>query len=70
MLLIILIVGITLKEVPLILGTEAMSIVVHESVNRESNAIPVHPIIAGSEKLPDWLIREAEEILENNIRGP
>ena len=39
-------------------------------VDRESNAIPVHPITAGSAKLPDWLIREAEETLENNIRGP
>ena len=39
-------------------------------VDRGSNAIPVHPIIAGSAKLPDWLSREAEETLENNIRGP
>ena len=39
-------------------------------VDYESNATPVHPITAGSAKLPDWLIREAEETLENNIRGP
>ena len=39
-------------------------------VDCESNTIPVHPITAGSAKLPDWLIREAEEFLENNIRGP
>ena len=39
-------------------------------VDRESNAIPVHPINAGSAKLPDWLNREAEETLENKIRGP
>ena len=39
-------------------------------VNRGSNAIPVYQITAGSAKLPDWLIREAEETLENNIRGP
>ena len=31
---------------------------------------PVHPITAGSAKLPDWLIRETEETLENNIRSP
>ena len=36
----------------------------------ESNATPVHPNTAGSAKLQDWLIREAEETLENNIRGP
>ena len=40
------------------------------TVDRESNAISVHPIIAGSTKLPDWLIREAKETLENNIRAP
>ena len=39
-------------------------------VDRESNAIPVHPITAGSVKLPDWLVREAEESLEYNVRGP
>ena len=27
-------------------------------VDRGSNAIPVHPITAGSVKLPDWLIKE------------
>ena len=30
---------------------------------------PVHPITAGSAKLPVWLIKEAEETLENNRRG-
>ena len=35
----------------------------------KSNTIPVHPITAGSEKLQDLLIREAEETLENNIRA-
>ena len=39
-------------------------------VDRGSNAIPVHPITAGSAELPDWLIREAEETLEINIRSP
>ena len=38
-------------------------------VDRGSNAIPAHQTTAGSAKLPDWLIREAEETLENNIRG-
>ena len=38
-------------------------------VDCESNAIPVHPITAGLAKMPDWLIMEAEETLENNIRG-
>ena len=37
-------------------------------VDRGSNAIPEHPITAGSAKLPDLLIREAEETMENNIR--
>ena len=32
--------------------------------------ITAHHITAGSGKLPDWLIREAEETLENNIMGP
>ena len=40
--------GIALKEVPLSWGKEAVFIVAHESVDRESNAIPVHPITAGS----------------------
>ena len=35
-------------------------------VDRDSNAIPVHPITAGSAKLPDSLIKEAEETLYNN----
>ena len=47
-----------------------MSIVARVRVDCESNAIPVHLITAGSAKLPDWLIRETEETLENNIRGP
>ena len=58
--------GIAPKEVLLTPGSEAMSIV----VNCGNNAIFVHPITAGSAKLPGWLIREAEETLENNIRGP
>ena len=62
---------IALKEVPLTPGPEAVSIVAYQSrVYRESNAIPVHPNTAGSAKLSEWLIREAEENLENNIRGP
>ena len=61
---------IALKKVLLTPGSKAVSIVAHESVDRESNAIPVHPITAGSAKLPDWQIRESEETLENNIRGP
>ena len=39
-------------------------------VDRGSYAIPVHPITAASAKLPDSLIMEAEETLENNIKGP
>ena len=39
-------------------------------VDCESNVTPVHPITAGNAKLSDWLIREAEETLKNNIRGP
>ena len=39
-------------------------------VDRGSNAIPIHPIIASSAQLPDWLVMEAEETLENKIRGP
>ena len=39
-------------------------------VDRGSNAIPVHSITAGSANFPDWQIRKAEEILENNIKGP
>ena len=62
--------GITPKEVPLTPGSEAVSIVAHESVDRGSNVISVHPITAGSAKLPDWLIRKAEETFENNIKGP
>ena len=70
MLLIILIdCRIALKEVPL---PRARKHNVHcrppVRVDRGSNAIPVHPITAGSGKLPNWLIREAEETLENNIR--
>ena len=42
-------------------------ILVDCGVDRGSNAIPVYPISA---KLPECLIREAEETLENNIRGP
>ena len=55
---------IALKEVLLTPG-----VVAHKSVDRESNAIPVHSITAGSAKLSDWLIREGEETLENNIRS-
>ena len=62
--------GIALKEVPLTLDSEAVSIVAHESVDRRSNAIPVHSITAGTAKLPDWQIMEAEGTLGNNIRGP
>ena len=62
--------GISLNEDPLTPGQEAVPIVAQESVDRGSNAIPVHPITAGSAKLPNWLIREAEETLQNNIRGP
>ena len=63
--------GIALEEVPLTQGSEAVSIVAHESrVDGGSNAIPVHLITAGSAKPPDWLIKEAEETIENNIRGP
>ena len=48
---------------------DIMSIVACElRVECESNAIPVHPITAGSAKLPDWVIREAEETFESNIR--
>ena len=36
--------GIALNEVPLNPGLKAVPIVAHESVDRESNAIPVHPI--------------------------
>ena len=57
-------------EVPPTPGMESVSIAAHESVDRESNAIPVHPITAGSANLPDWRFREVEETLENNIRGP
>ena len=61
--------GIALKEVPLTPDTESG---VHCSppVDCESNAILVRLITAGSVKLLDWLIREAEETVENNIRGP
>ena len=60
----------TLMEVPLSPGSEAVSIVAHESrVDRRGNAIPVHPITGNSAKLPDWLIREAEEPMKNNIKG-
>ena len=63
--------GIALKEVPLSPCSKAVSIVALESrVDRGSNAIPVHPITSGSLKLPVWFIREAEETLENKIRGP
>ena len=49
---------------------EAVSIITHESrVYHGSNAISVHPITAGSAKLPDWLIREVK-VFGNNIRGP
>ena len=42
----------------------------HESrVDCGSNAIPVHHITAISAKLHNWLIREAEETFENNIRS-
>ena len=41
-----------------------------EREDRGSDAIPVHPITTVSAKLQDWLIREAEETLENNIREP
>ena len=61
---------IALKEVPLAPGAKAVSIVTHQSVDHGSNAIHVNPITASSVKLPDWLIRQAEETLENNIRGP
>ena len=39
------------------------------TVDRGSNEIPVHPITAGCAKLPDWLIMDVEEALEN-IRSP
>ena len=62
--------GIALKEIPLTPGSEAVSTIAHDSVDRRSDAICVHLITACSEKLPDWLIREPEESFENNIRGP
>ena len=62
--------GIALKDVPLTPGSEAVSIVAHETVARGSSAIPVHPIPPGSSKLPAWLIRETEKTLKNNITGP
>ena len=47
--------GIALKEVRLTPRSEAVSIVAHESVDRGSFAILIHPITAGSAKsLPDW----------------
>ena len=49
-----------MKEVPLTPGSEAVSILAYESVDRVSNAIPVHPITAGSAKLPDCLIMVLE----------
>ena len=66
--------GIALKEVLLTVSNPGLGIGVHcgqpVRVDRGSNEIPVHSIIAGSAKLSDWLIREAEETLENNIMGP
>ena len=62
--------GIALKEILLTPGPEAVSIVAHQSEYRGRNAIPVHPINAGSAKLPDLLIKETEQTLENNTRGP
>ena len=69
--------GIALKEVPLTPGPEVVSIVAHESeyISREqcnpcTSPIPVHPITAGSAKLQYWLIRKAEETLENNLSSP
>ena len=62
---------IALNEVPLTPGSESVSNVAHESkADSVSNAIPVHPITAGSAKLSDWLIREAEKTYEKNLRGP
>ena len=61
---------ISLKEDPLTPGPEAVSIVAHQSADQENNAIPLHLITAGSAKLPDWLIKEAEETLKNNRSGP
>ena len=55
---------IALTEVPLTPSSEAVSIVAHESVDRESNAITVHPITAVCAKLPDWLVRKGEETLQ------
>ena len=56
--------GIALKDVPLTPGPEAVSIVAHQSrLDRGSKAIPAHPTTAGSIKLTDWQIREAEETL-------
>ena len=47
-----------MKEVPLTPGSESVSIVaIVSEVDRVINVIPVHPITAGSAKLPDWLIR-------------
>ena len=60
--------GIDLTEVPP--TPEAVSIVAHHSVDHGRYATPVHPITAGSAKLPDWLIKEAEETSGNNIRDP
>ena len=51
---------IALKEVPLTPGSEAVSII----------AIPVYPITTGSARMQYCQVREAEEPLENNIRGP
>ena len=55
--------GIALKEIPLTLGTEAVSIYF----------IPCNHCTSHYRKLcklQDWPIREAEETLKNNIRGP
>ena len=58
-------------EGPLTPGPEAMCIVAHQSeLIGAIYEIPSHPITTGSVKLPDWLIWEAEETLENNTRGP
>ena len=62
--------GIALKEVPNPGPGSGVHCGPWVRVDRESNAIPVHPITAGGAKLPDWLIREVEETSENNRRGP
>ena len=62
--------GIAVKEVLLTRGRRHnVHCSLWISVDCESNATPVDPITAGSVKLPDWLIREAEVTLEYDIRA-